>query len=195
MATSRFSWSAAIAGAFVARAVTFLIIALGSGIGLSVASPYRVSPSVTTLTLAGAIWLLIAQTFGFACGGYLAGRMRALFVDDISDEVRFRDAAQGFLVWALGVVVAAAFVALAGLYAAGVAANVSAGAAAGISAAGPGGQNSGSATTDTVDYFVDLLFRPAPASATTASRGALQRRACHHFADDARDAAPNHLFR
>ena len=43
-AGSLLSWSAAIAGALAATAVTFLIIALGSGIGLSFASPYS-SPS------------------------------------------------------------------------------------------------------------------------------------------------------
>ena len=32
---SPLSWSAAIAGAFAATAITFLIVALGSGIGLS----------------------------------------------------------------------------------------------------------------------------------------------------------------
>src|SRR5438876_12404782 len=56
--SSPFSWSAAIAGAIAATAVTFLIISLGSGIGLSLASPYRVSPSATTMTAVGAIWLL-----------------------------------------------------------------------------------------------------------------------------------------
>jgi high-affinity Fe2+/Pb2+ permease len=35
-----FSWSAAIAGAMAATAVTFIIAALGSGIGLPFASPY-----------------------------------------------------------------------------------------------------------------------------------------------------------
>ena len=40
-----FSWSAAIAGAFAATAVTFIIVALGSGIGLSFASPYGSGPS------------------------------------------------------------------------------------------------------------------------------------------------------
>jgi hypothetical protein len=57
-----FSWSAAIAGAFAATAVTFIIVALGSGIGLSFASPYGSGPSVTSLTIAAAVWLVMAQT-------------------------------------------------------------------------------------------------------------------------------------
>lgn len=171
-ASSRFSWTAAIAGAFAATAVTFLIISLGSGIGLSVASPYRVSPSGTTLTLIGAIWLLMAQAFGFACGGYLAARMRSHFVDDASDEGRFRDAAQGFLVWSLGVVITALFVALAGLYTTSTATNASANI---ITAAASNSENSGGSVTNTTDYFVDMLFRPGPsanAGATTDSAGA-----------------------
>src|SRR5437870_12508273 len=68
-----FSWSAAIAGAFAATAVAFIIISLGSGIGLSLASPYGPGPSVKALTIAGAVWLVMAHAFGFAAGGYLAG--------------------------------------------------------------------------------------------------------------------------
>jgi len=67
------SWSAAIAGAFAATAVTLIIVALGSGIGLSFASPYGSGPSATSLTIAAAVWLVMAQTMGFATGGYLAG--------------------------------------------------------------------------------------------------------------------------
>ena len=54
---SPFSWSAAIAGAFAATAVTFLVVALGSGIGLSSAWPSWSSPSATALTLGAAVWL------------------------------------------------------------------------------------------------------------------------------------------
>jgi len=51
-----FSWSAAIAGAFAATAVTFIITALGSGIGLPFASPYSSGLSATGLTVAAAVW-------------------------------------------------------------------------------------------------------------------------------------------
>src|SRR5207237_5962891 len=74
---SPFSWSAAIAGAFAATAVTFIIVALGSGIGLSLTWPRGSSPSASALTLGAAIWLVMAQTFGFATGGYLSSRLRS----------------------------------------------------------------------------------------------------------------------
>ena len=162
--SSRFSWSAAIAGAIAATAVTFLLVSLGSGIGLSVASPYGASPSATTLTLLGAVWLVFAQALGFACGGYLAGRMRAHFIDDLGDEGRFRDAAEGFLVWGLGVVVMALFVTVAGFYTAGTIANTTTGAAAGAALSNTQTSGNAGAATDTVGYFVDMLFRPAAAA-------------------------------
>src|SRR5262249_59687238 len=69
-----FSWSAAIAGALAAAAVTFIIVALGSGIGLSFASPYGSGPSATSLTIPAALWLVMAQTMGFATRGHPPGR-------------------------------------------------------------------------------------------------------------------------
>jgi hypothetical protein len=163
-AGSPLSWSAAIAGAFAATAVTFIIIALGSGIGLSFASPYS-GPSAKTMTIAAAVWLLMAETMGFATGGYLAGRLRSPAYDGVIGETTFRDAAQGLLVWAIGVVAMASLAGLLGLFAAGAATQVTAGAAAGLSAAR--GQAS---TSGPSDYFVDLMLRSAPSSATAAGQ-------------------------
>ena len=152
-----FSWSAAIAGVFAAAAVSFIVIALGSGIGLSFASPYGAGPSLASLTIAAAVWLVMAQAFGFAAGGYLAARLRSPAYDGIAGETTFRDAAQGFVVWALGVVAMAAIAGTLGLFAAGAGARVAAGVATGAGAA-PGDTPAAAATAS----FVDLLFRPAP---------------------------------
>src|SRR5947209_17631759 len=129
-----FSWSAAIAGAFAATAVTFIIAALGSGIGLPFVSPYSSGPSATGLTVAAAVWLVMSQAMGFATGGYLAGRLRSPAYDGVIGERTFRDAAQGLLVWAIGVVAMASLAGLLGLFAAGAATQVTS-AAAGLSAA------------------------------------------------------------
>jgi hypothetical protein len=163
-AGSPLSWSAAIAGALAATAVTLIIIALGSGIGLSFASPYS-GPSAKTMTIAAAVWLLMAETMGFATGGYLAGRLRSPAYDGVIGETTFRDAAQGLLVWALGVVAMASLAGLLGFFAAGATAHVTAGAAAGAAR----GQGMASANGPT-DYFVDLMFRPAPSVATAAGQ-------------------------
>jgi hypothetical protein len=100
-ARSAFSWSVVIAGALAAWAVAFILISLGSGIGLAAASPYS-GPSTTTMTIGGAIWLVLAQTIAYATGGYLAGRLRIR--DHIpGPETKFRDAAHGFMAWVVGV--------------------------------------------------------------------------------------------
>jgi hypothetical protein len=156
-----FSWSAAIAGTFAAMAVTFIVVALGSGIGLSFASPYGSGPSATSLTVAAAVWLVMAQALGFATGGYLAGRLRSPAYDGVIGETAFRDAAQGFIVWALGAVAMAAVLLALGYFAASATARVAAGAA--TAAVARGEPATASAATD---YFVDLLFRPDPAPAT-----------------------------
>jgi hypothetical protein len=169
--SSPFSWSAALAGALVATAMAFLIVALGSGIGLSLSSPYGAGPSVKTLTILGAMWLVMAHSFAFATGGYMAARLRSPAGDGMVDETRFRDAAQGFLVWSIGVVAMAAVAGATALYAAGATAQVAAGAAAGTGAAMSNSPATAS-TTDTTGYFVDLLFRPSASAATAGGTGA-----------------------
>jgi hypothetical protein len=163
---SPLSWSAAIAGTIAAIAVTFIIIALGSGIGLSFASPYGSGPSATSLTVAAAVWLVMAQAMGFATGGYLAGRLRSPANDGVMGETTFRDAAQGFVVWAIGTVVMAAVIVATGYFAASAATQAVSGVATSVAAG-----RSDTATAATTDYFVDLLFRPGPGQATPATAG------------------------
>jgi hypothetical protein len=153
-----FSWSAAIAGAFAATAVTFIIVALGSGIGLSFASPYGSGPSATSLTIAAAVWLVMAQTMGFAAGGYLAGRLRSPAYDGVIGETTFRDAAEGMVVWAIGVVAVAALAGALGFF------------AAGLSSAPRSEPATAASTSAPTEYFVDLLFRPGPGAATASGQ-------------------------
>jgi hypothetical protein len=109
---SAFSWSVVIAGALAAWAVSFIFVALGTGIGLAISTPYS-GPSTTTMTIAGAIWLIIAQTIAFTTGGYLAARLRIR--DHIpGPETLFRDAAHGFMAWVIGVGLMSAVVILTG---------------------------------------------------------------------------------
>jgi hypothetical protein len=162
MSRTPLSWSAAIAGTLAAMAVTFIIVALGSGIGLSFASPYGSGPSATSLTVAAAVWLVMAQTMGFATGGYLAGRLRSPAFDGVIGETAFRDGAQGFIVWALGAVIMAALVVATAYFAASATAQAAAGAATAAAARGEPGNTTAAAT----EYFVDLLFRPSPAPAS-----------------------------
>src|SRR6478736_60234 len=104
------SWPAVLAGAAVASAFSLMMLALGSGLGLSAYSPW--SPhTVDTLrgaTFAG-IFLAATAMLASALGGYIAGRLRRLWSNVHSDEVVFRDHAHGLVTWAVATVAAAAF--------------------------------------------------------------------------------------
>jgi hypothetical protein len=162
---SPFSWGAAVAGALAAIAISFILIALGAGIGLLSASPYNAWPSMATLTAAGAIWIVLAQTWGYACGGYIAGRVRTRAPEASTDETNFRDGVHGLVAWALGVVLVIAMVGLGTMFAVGTTAHVGATLGAGV-ASGAGSAMQGEArTTPDTGYFADLLFRLEPAVA------------------------------
>lgn len=156
-AWSGVSWSAVIAGALTAIAVSFIVISLGSGIGMELVSPYSYSSSASasTMTVIGAVWLVFAQAVGFATGGYVAGRIRRSPAPLHTDEVKFRDGANGLVVWAIGVVIT--FFVLVTVV--GKIGSVTGSAAAGIgsTAVGLAGATSQSPS---VDYFSDTLLRP-----------------------------------
>jgi len=150
---SGLSWSGIIAGALTAIAVTAIIVALGSGIGLSLASPFSSSPSGSALTIMGAVWLVFAQAIGFATGGYMAGRLRANPGRWHTGEVKFRDAANGLVVWAIGVVLSMLLLAGAvGKVTSAVTTGTTPGAA---TAAGTTGAN----PLSPLDYYTDTLLR------------------------------------
>src|SRR5262249_53383748 len=118
-------------------------------------------PSATTMTVAAAVWLVMAETMGFATGGYLAGRLRRPAYDGVMGETTFRDAAQGVIVWAIGVMAMALLAGWGSLFAAGATAQL---AASSTREAGNGPANMAS-TGGPPAYFVDLMFRPAPSTA------------------------------
>jgi hypothetical protein len=104
------SWAAVIGGAFVSAAMSLILLALGTGFGLTAISPW--SNPATTASIIGKTaiaWLIATQIISCALGGYLAGRLRTKWANIHTDEVYFRDTAHGLLVWALGLVVTAAF--------------------------------------------------------------------------------------
>ena len=162
------SWSAVIAGAITAIAISFIIISLGSGIGMALVSPYSYSsPSVTTMTIIGALWLVFAQAVGFAVGGYVAARARRVPTPMHTDEVRFRDGANGLVVWAIGVFVTAIVL----VAAVDKAANVAGGTAIGTLAVGTAG-TAATAQGPSVNYFTDTLLRGNPQNAAAGGASA-----------------------
>jgi hypothetical protein len=163
---SAFTWSVVFAGALAAWAVSFIFISLGTGIGLSISSPYS-GPSAGTMGIAGALWLIFAETVAFATGGYLAARLRIR--DHIpGPETKFRDAAHGFMAWVVGAAAMAIALFAAGTFTAKTAADT-AGAATGAAASLTVNASDNDSATSPINYYVDRIFRGTPSSAQTAN--------------------------
>ena len=161
---SAVNWGAIIAGAFAASTLTFFLMLVGSGLGLTMVSPWsNESASITTFAVSTAIWLVIVQWLSSGLGGYLTGRLRTKWVGVHTDETFFRDTAHGFLAWALAtlVVVGVLGSALTAVVGTGVqaASTVASGAAMGASAGATANAGT-SGGSDVTSYFVDELFRP-----------------------------------
>ncbi|PBC05215.1 hypothetical protein [Mesorhizobium sp. WSM3860] len=167
------SWGPIIAGAFAASALTFILTLLGSGLGLTMVSPWSASnPSVTTFAATTGAWLIVVQWLSAGLGGYLAGRLRTKWVGVHTDEVYFRDTTHGFLAWALATLLVAGVLgsALSAAVGTGVqaASTVASGAAMGASAGASANAN-GASVDNATSYFVDTLFRPADVSKLAAA--------------------------
>ncbi len=146
-------WKAIIAGAVAAVAISGLLTAFGTAIGLSLTSAHRNSGlSVMTLAIAAAIWMVMVHIWAFAAGGYLAGRLSE--VPDLdAEEAQFRAGSTGFLVWALGTAVGLIFLALAASSAVRSTAEVAGQAASGVA------QAASNVSAENVSYVADALFR------------------------------------
>lgn len=166
-ALSAVSWSAIIAGAVSAAALTVVLMFLGSGLGLTMVSPWgNQGAGVTTFAVSAAIWMIVIQWLSSALGGYMTGRLRTKWVGVHTDETFFRDTAHGLLAWALATLIVVCMatssltsavgtgVKAASTVVSGVAMGASAGAASSASSTGETTGNNG------MSYFVDSLFRP-----------------------------------
>ena len=165
------SWGAVFAGAVGAASLSLVLILLGTGLGLSVVSPWAHDGiSGTTAGVSTIVWITVVQLFASVLGGYLAGRLRSRWVTVHTHEVYFRDTAHGFLAWSVATLLMATLLSSAvgsvvstGVKASGAVAGAAVaitGAAAGASVKNdnPGGES--------VAYSVDSLFRAnSPAAA------------------------------
>jgi uncharacterized membrane protein len=146
--SSGVSWGAVIGGAFVAAAFYLILLALGAGLGLSAVSPWsNVGASASIVGVMAIVWLLLIEVISAGLGGYLTGRLRTKWALVHTDEVYFRDTANGFLAWAVALVISVTLLASA-------AASMVGRAVPAVSTVGPA-----PATTDPIGYFVDTLFR------------------------------------
>ncbi len=165
---SGISWGPIIGGAVAATGVSLILITFGSGLGLTMVSPWSgESSSAATVGITAAIWLVVVQWLSAALGGYLTGRLRTKWASVHTDEVFFRDTAHGLVSWAVATLFVAGFLAssLSSLAGAGAQAVGSAATTATVAAASTSdGPDNGSASAATA-YFTDALLRPEQVSA------------------------------
>jgi hypothetical protein len=191
--TSGVSWAAVFAGAAGAASLSYILVILGFGLGLSSISPWgNEGASASTMGLATILWLAFTQIAASAMGGYLAGRLRVKWVGVHTDEVYFRDTAHGFLSWAVASLVVAAFLAstMAAVIGGGasMAGSTLKGAATAASAAvGSAAGQAGAGNGDPTGYFADALLRTDPGAATAPDPGDATTRieVARIFANDA----------
>ena len=193
-AGSGVSWAAIFAGAAAAAALSLILLVLGTGLGFASMSPWSNSGASAGAIGGSAIaWLIFTSIAASALGGYLAGRLRARWINVHDDEVYFRDTAHGMLAWAVATLVTAAFLASAITGALGAAASAGGAAIKGAATAAAGaaaaaapqaaGSNGGNANPTT--YFVDTLFR-SDAPVADANDGQQRAEIARIFLNDMR---------
>jgi len=186
--SSGVSWGAVIGGAFVAAAFYLILLALGIGLGLSAVSPWsNVGLSASAVGAVAIVWLILTEVIASALGGYLTGRLRTKWALVHTDEVYFRDTANGFLAWAVALVISVSLLASAGASMTGKAAQLRSPAESGMGA---------TAAADPNAYFVDTLFR-SDRPGSEAQDVAAQAEAARIFANALRQdqvAAPDQTY-
>jgi hypothetical protein len=152
-----------LAGAFLAAALSFVLLTFGTAIGLSATSPWPNSGlSAKVIASLAVFWALAQQIGSFMVGGYVAGRMRSRWHEP-GDEADFRDGLHGGLVWAVGIVIGAALL----LSTAGAATKTGA-EIAGHAAA------QASTSRDPMDSVLDTMLRPTAAAQAPAPQPNVQ---------------------
>jgi hypothetical protein len=149
--SSGVSWGAVIGGAFVAASFYLMLLALGAGLELSSLSPWsNGGPSPSSLTAVAVAWLVLSGIISSALGGYLTGRLRIRWALIHTDEVFFRDTANGFLAWAVALVISVTLMASAATSMAGRVTQLR---------ADPETTGVAANVVNPQGYFVDALFR------------------------------------
>ncbi|PTM94175.1 hypothetical protein [Mycoplana dimorpha] len=164
-ARSAISWAAIIAGALAAAALTLVLLLVGSGLGLTMVSPWAgQNSSLTTIGASAAAWLVVVSWLSSLIGGYITGRLRTKWVGIHTDETFFRDTAHGFLSWSLATLFVAWLMSstLASILGAGTQAAAAAVGATGAAAttAATSAATAGGGPDLSIRYFTDTLLRP-----------------------------------
>ena len=156
---SHIDWPAIIGGIVLASALSVVMIAFGSAIGLTFVSVSSSAKGVAIgAGIGAALWFIWVQVSSFMAGAYLTGRMRKRAHDSTEHEVEVRDGSHGLLVWA-GSVVLGSVLAFSG---ASSLVNSAGSIAKTVTEAASNGANG--ATANPMQYYTDVLLR-APAGA------------------------------
>lgn len=148
-------WSAVLAGAVAALAVSLVLLSFGSAVGLASVTPWTSARTAAlTVGLGSAFWFLLTNLWAFALGGYLAARLRHRVPGSSTNEARFRDSAHGAIAWATAVIFAACVGVVAAASAAGHVAQ--------------GAMQATSGVSGVVAPSIDKLLRNAKAAPITA---------------------------
>ncbi|HXI07362.1 MAG: hypothetical protein ACRC1G_19860 [Bradyrhizobium sp.] len=142
------AWTPVIAGALIATAISTVLLAFGTAIGLGVASaaPTWRDASAALWLLSG-IYLILVALISFGVGGYIAGRLRTGPATADPGDVEHRDGFHGLASWAIAIILGVFIGAL----------------IAGVAPRSPQPQSapSASAAEPLLSYELDRLFRPA----------------------------------
>ncbi|TCU04850.1 hypothetical protein [Rhizobium sullae] len=172
---SAMSWGPIFGGAFAAVGVTLILLLLGSGVGLTMVSPWPgQSSSAGSIGVTAAIWLVVVQWLSAALGGYLTGRLRTKWAAVHTDEVFFRDTAHGLISWSVATVFVAGFLAssLTSLAGAGVQGVSHAATTAGLAGTIAAASSDSQVVNLSTSYFTDALLRSdRPPAQATADQG------------------------
>jgi hypothetical protein len=104
---SAVSWPAIFAGAVVAVAVGLILTLLAAGFGLTLGFPgLSTQASLQAFTPELGATAVAIQVICGALAGYLAGRLRTVWLQAHDDEAHFRDTAHGLIAWALATLAA-----------------------------------------------------------------------------------------
>lgn len=159
----RLEWSSIVAGAFIAAAISSIMLAFGTaiGLGLSSAAPTWRDASFALWLLSG-IYLILQSLISFGCGGYVAARCRIPYEARDAGEVERRDGLHGVSSWALAVVIGVALTAVIA-----------------IGASRPTKLTQPTSTTEpsVLSYEIDHLFRAARRTPDLGNIGALRSEA------------------
>jgi hypothetical protein len=163
------SWAAIVAGAFVAAAVSLILFALGSGLGLASISAWPGhGASAKSVAVYSAVWLIVTQWIAAGTGGYIAGRLRIKWVGTHTHEVFFRDTAHGLITWSVATLLVAIVLTSTVFGAMGAATR------AASNAAGESGRGSFAQSGAYSAYDQDLLFRSANPNAESTKEAQAQ---------------------